>query len=147
MVNMLFKKSTEYALKVLSLMARESQDKFFGTKELSERINVSSTYLSKILQKLQHAGFVTSTTGPGGGFCMGSLTADKKISDVVRALENDELFTSCALGMSVCGHDNPCPLHEKWAIFRNEIQEYMETVTIKDSSENFWPAFDRIAKN
>lgn len=145
---MLFKKSTEYALKVLSIMARESNNKFFGTKELSERIDVSTTYLAKILQKLQHAGFVTSVTGPGGGFSMAPETLNKKLGDVVRMLENDDMFSSCALGMSVCGHENPCPLHEKWAHFRDEIQVYLEKVSIKDSSENFWPAFDRmLAKN
>ena len=124
-------------------MAREPDKKFFGTKELSERIEVSPTYLAKILQKLQHAGFLESITGPGGGFSLAPEARNKKLGDVVKTIESGELFSTCALGMSKCGNNNPCPFHERWAIFREEIQEYLETVSISDAGENFWPAFNK----
>jgi len=141
---MLFKKSTEYALKVLSIMAKEPTNQYFGTRDLSENIDVSLTYLSKILQRLQHAGFVKSVTGPGGGFCLDFDTKKIKLADVVKTLENDEIFNSCALGMAKCGDNNPCPFHEKWALFREEIKDYMESMSISDAAENFWPAYNKV---
>jgi len=141
---MLFKKSTEYAIKVLSLMAKDSQKQFFGTKELAESIQVSVTYLAKILQKLQHAGFVKSITGPGGGFSLAKDAKSIQLIDIIKTLENEELFTSCALGMSECGTGNPCPLHEKWALFREDIKKYLENISVSDTAEDFWPAYNRM---
>lgn len=141
---MLLNKSTEYALKVLSLIRKNHSQKNLLTIEISNLLDIKPAYLSKILQKLQHSGFLKSIPGPGGGFSMEPHMQKKKIIEVVRLFDNEKILTRCILGMSACGDENPCPFHNAWKIFSRELHHYLHSTSIHDLTDNIWPEFNTV---
>jgi len=140
---MVFSKSTEYAIKTLTCIIKSGDGRFYGVKELSEKLEIKSSYLTKVLQRLQHAGFLTSSTGPHGGFALVAGKETAPLAAVIRLMESEELFNGCFLGLSQCGADkNPCPYHKTWSKFKTELLKESETVTLQDAAKRFWPALD-----
>ena len=62
---------------------------FLNSKEISQRLNISPTYLKKIMRKLVVNGLVKANTGIGGGY---KYKSNKKVTlyDIYVAL-NDEV--------------------------------------------------------
>lgn len=138
---MVFTKGTEYAIKALSYMAKHKNQEYFGVRELADFLNVSSTYLAKILQKLVHSGFVKSVTGPGGGFGLNKQAENIRLIDIIDALGDRDFLEHCVLGWSECGDKNPCPFHLTWKDFRVEMKKRLESHSILEVSELFWPEY------
>ena len=46
----------------------KTQDKLLSVKEIAARLEVSANHLSKIMQRLNKAGFIESIKGFNGGF-------------------------------------------------------------------------------
>ena len=53
-----------------------------------------------------------------------------KLSDVVKILDGDSIYTSCGLGLNICDENSPCPLHYKFVEVRNQLKELLETTTL-----------------
>lgn len=122
-------------------MAYNSDDKFFGVKEISENIKVSRTYLSKILQKLVREGFLKSVTGPGGGFALAKPPEKITLIELLRIVDGGQVEFSCILGMGECSDENPCPVHDVWIESRNKLLHQFYHTTVKDAMKKSWPIF------
>lgn len=124
-------KSGEYGLRALLYMAahRESQV-FVNIREMSEELDISFHFLTKILQNLTQKGMLQSYRGPNGG--IGFLIQPEHISlaDLIRALEGDDFFDKCLLGLPGCGERQPCPMHGYWKSIKESLKEEFETTTL-----------------
>ena len=61
-------KTSEYALRAVLFLARESRDIPVPAGDIATGLDVPANYLSKILHTLSRAGVVSSERGPGGGY-------------------------------------------------------------------------------
>lgn len=138
---MVFAKSTEYALKSMAYMAQRPVGKFYGVRELADRLELSTSYLSKILQQLARKGYLTSSTGPGGGFSLAMEAEKIHVMDIFRAVDDGDRLDGCILGWAECGDRNPCPFHAKWKGFKEELKERMTGLSVRDVGRDFWPGF------
>lgn len=139
---MVFTKGTEYALKAMAFMGKHPDQKYFGVKEIAESLNVSPSYLAKILQKLARDGYLRSITGPGGGFGLAPEPDKIRLISILESMDDSEFLTRCVLGWSECGDNNPCPFHRKWKAFRDELNIDLERVSIEEISDLFWPDYN-----
>jgi DNA-binding IscR family transcriptional regulator len=55
-----------------------------------------------------------------------------KIIDIVLALEGDDLFKKCVLGLPNCSDKNPCPVHQNWSIIREQIKQMLSGKTLSE---------------
>ncbi len=140
---MVLTKATEYALKSIVYMAKHPDQEYFGVREMSESLDVSSSYLAKILQKLVRDGFVKSITGPGGGFGLNKKPERIHMMDILESMEDREFLEKCILGWAECGDENPCPFHTKWETFRKELKGHLLSTSVEDVSNLFWPRYNR----
>ena len=62
---------------------------------LAELNDLPAPYLNKQLQALVHAGVLTSTRGPGGGFALARPASEISVLDVVLAIEGEEEAFRC----------------------------------------------------
>src|SRR5574344_732206 len=62
-----FSEATAIALHVMIYIANR-KDTVNTLKDISEHFSISPNHLSKVLQRLVKAGYLTSTKGPKGGF-------------------------------------------------------------------------------
>lgn len=130
-------KSGEYGLRALLYMAahRGSQE-FVSIREMAEELDISFHFLTKILQSLTQKGMLQSYRGPNGG--IGFLTPPENIllSDLIRALEGEDFFDKCLLGLPGCGERQPCPMHNYWKTVKESLKEEFETTTLADLGQS-----------
>ena len=82
-------KSTEQAICIMVMLYLQDRHVFLNSKEISQRLNTSPTYLKKIMRKLVVNDLVKANTGIGGGY---KYKSNKKVTlyDIYVAL-NDEV--------------------------------------------------------
>ena len=45
------------------------------------------------------------------------------IKQLIIATEGDKLFRGCGFGLKQCDENNPCPLHDKYALIRDALNQ------------------------
>lgn len=101
-----------------------------GIKEIAVHINSPEPFLAKILQGLSREGLIQSAKGPNGGFYFDNASLNRPLADIVSAVEGDEIFTGCGLGLTYCSETNPCPLHNEFKKVRNQLTHMLCSTTI-----------------
>lgn len=128
----MFSKACEYGIKSILYIATQSIDgKRVKIVDVANNSGSPEAFTAKILGKLTKAGVVNSYKGAYGGF---EIDAHKmktiKISEIVYAIDGDSIYNGCALGLSECDANDPCPMHEKFYRIRNELKIMLDTTTI-----------------
>jgi Rrf2 family protein len=124
-------KTCKYAIRAtLYLAVNTNETARLGVKDLAEALMVPKHFLAKILQVLTKNEVISSAKGPGGGFFMKAENLGMSVMDVVVGLEKKEIFVGCVLGLPVCSHENPCPLHKSLVHLRDGFYYQLESQTI-----------------
>lgn len=127
-----FKKETEYALRGMVYIQIQNQNgRRPGVAEIAQEISAPFFFTAKIFQRLVKFGFLRSVKGKGGGFFLDHEKNDLPLKEIIIAIEGDELFVGCGFGLKNCDENNPCPLHYKYALIRNEINQLVTNETIQ----------------
>tara|TARA_R110002051_G_scaffold7699_2_gene34167 strand:+ start:484 stop:918 length:435 start_codon:yes stop_codon:yes gene_type:complete len=129
----MFSKSCEYGLRAIIYIAQQSAlDIKVSLSTISEAVNSPQAFTAKVLQQLTRNDIVKSIKGPYGGFVIESNKMNTiKLSDVVKILDGDAIYTSCGLGLKQCNDQSPCPLHFKFVEIRNELKNMLESTTLE----------------
>lgn len=134
----MFSKTTEYGLKAIVFIAQRSlQNEKTGAKEIAQNINAPEAYVAKILQQLVREEIVSSAKGPNGGFYLNNHAIHHlKLCKIVQAMEGEDYFNKCGLGLNKCNALKPCPIHEHYEPIRRQLYQLMEQQTLLDISKN-----------
>jgi Rrf2 family iron-sulfur cluster assembly transcriptional regulator len=99
---------------------------------ISERQQISLSYLEQLFGKLRRHKLVASVRGPGGGYCLAKPLADISVADIIRAVDEPLDATNCG-GMANCGEDkHPCMTHQLWTTLNLRMFEYLSSVTLAE---------------
>lgn len=124
-------KRCEYGLRaVLFLVAQRERRPYIAIREISDALDVSFHFLTKILQALTEGGFLTSYRGPSGGVALAREAHEITVLDLVECLEGPDLFRSCVLGLDGCGSRKPCPLHAEWTVQRKALRDMFSRTSL-----------------
>jgi Rrf2 family nitric oxide-sensitive transcriptional repressor len=86
-------------------------DEGFSTAELAEEFGLSRHHLTKIIQKLAKAGYVTTRRGSGGGATLARPAAEIRLGEIIRLLEEGQPLVECfASSGGDCTIDGRCRL-------------------------------------
>ena len=125
--------SSKYAIKaIIYLGLHSSKSNKILTREMFEEIQVSESYLAKILQELSRHGIVSSAKGRNGGIYLTEDNLNHSLMDIIRVVDGGQAMDSCLLGISNCNMDNPCALHYTIGKGKTEFNEKLRTSIIKD---------------
>jgi Rrf2 family protein len=72
-------------------------------KTLARQLGASGAHLSKVMQRLQKAGILTSVRGPKGGFMLARNPDTVTMLDVYEVIEGPYEIRECLLDKEVCG--------------------------------------------
>ena len=114
------------------MAGRSGEQNFVSIREMSEHLNISFHFLTKILQSLTQAELLISYRGPSGGVAFNRTPDQILLSDVVHVLEGSDFFDTCLLGLPGCGRANPCPMHAFWQEIRGSLKEKFETISLAE---------------
>lgn len=129
---MLFSKSCMYGVRASVKLAGKSEDGFVTIRELSSELGISFYFLTKILQQLTRAEILESYKGPNGGVKLAKPAASISFLDIVDAIDGNCSLQQCALGLPGCGVMKPCPLHEQWAVLRDQMLVMLQSMTLQE---------------
>ncbi len=132
---MIFSKSCVYGLRAMIYLASISREGYVSIKGLSEKLDISFHFLTKILQELTGADLLESMKGPKGGVRLTKSGRCITLKEVVEAIDGPAIFTECVLGLPGCGSEKPCPMHDMWEGTRDEINEIFTTTSLQDMSK------------
>lgn len=124
----MFSRACQYAIRAAVLIALEGRNKRrMSLVEIAERTGSPRAFTAKVLQQLAKAGILESTKGPNGGFDLPPAKAKKvKLSMVVKAIDGDQVYRGCGMGLPYCNPKKPCPLHDHFQEVRDELRDMLE---------------------
>ncbi|PID13858.1 transcriptional regulator [Sporosarcina sp. P34] len=93
---MQFAKSTDYALHALVHLALSEQENKIGIKELADMLDVSESYLSKIMTQLRKDGLVRAVPGVKGGYKLSRSANQITFLDVILSTEGRQAMFNCS---------------------------------------------------
>jgi Rrf2 family protein len=106
-------KSTEYALAAIKHLAQDGGTA--SVRDLSERYNLPSGLLAKVLQRLASAGIVESVQGARGGYSLIRQPDELTFLELCEAVDGRYRFATCESD-GRCEHEEQCtvsgPVHE-----------------------------------
>jgi len=132
---MLLTKKSEYALLSLICIAKSDEPK--NVDVLSRELNISKSFLAKILQNLAKCEIVKSYKGVNGGFVLNKPYGDITILEITTAAEEKmpSVF-ECSPSINACPTDmgSCCTI---WPLLNNlqqKINTFLQDLTLKDIS-------------
>ena len=132
----MFSKTCEYAIRAMIYISQHSKDGGkVGFKEVAKAIAAPESFIAKILQQLSKARLVQSSKGPHGGFYVDESSINKSLADVVRAIDGDQIFSGCGLGLPFCSEINPCPIHDEFKSIRSSIQQMLQSAKVSQFND------------
>lgn len=135
-------KSCEYGLRATLYLASLNHDGYVSIGTISEELGISFPFLTKIFQKLNDAGLLESQRGPKGGVALTKPAQDVTLYDIVVAIDGDDLFGECVLGLPNCGDAEPCPLHDEWTEKRAGVETMFRNATLAELPDVRLTAFE-----
>ncbi|MFT3788778.1 MAG: Rrf2 family transcriptional regulator [Tepidisphaeraceae bacterium] len=129
---MIFTTTTEYAIRGLAELASRSENDPVLLAELVQGTDLPKEFLAKVFQRLVKAGLLNSAKGRGGGFSLARSGSEITMMDVLVALEGQQHFGGCVLGLDRCNDQMPCPQHELYKPVRHRLRDYLQSTTVSD---------------
>lgn len=130
--------TTQYAIRILSYIAKNGSSRLYSAKELSDTLNIPYKFLTKIMMNLVKSDFVESIKGREGGYKLSKSSSEISIYDILNAFKelNDE--KKCILGIGECDGNNKCALHDQWIEPRDLIKKmYLNTTLDQLEGQDF----------
>ena len=129
----MFSKACQYGIRATIYIAEQSLlGKKVSLKDVAKETDSPEAYTSKILQKLAKSKIINSEKGPTGGFLMDEEELKTiKLSTIVAAIDGDDIYSGCGLGLKNCNGKSPCPMHNHFKDVRNQLKIMLESTTIQ----------------
>jgi Rrf2 family transcriptional regulator, iron-sulfur cluster assembly transcription factor len=133
--------SCRYGIRaVIYLASRYPEKSNIGIKEISGDLKLPTPFLAKILQQLAKNKILSSTKGPNGGFSLLKKPEAITIFELVKIIDGEAFFNNCMIHDGTCAkikHSKKlCPVHNDYAIKREELTNIFKSKTIADLSKN-----------
>ena len=128
----MFSKACEYGIKAVIYIAMQSlRSVRVKMGDIVDNIGSPEAFTGKILSLLTKNGIVDSYTGPNGGFEMKQEKLHLiSVADIVKAIDGDEFFSGCVLGLDSCEKEHPCPMHHAVDKIRTNMRTVLHETTV-----------------
>jgi Rrf2 family iron-sulfur cluster assembly transcriptional regulator len=103
---------------------------------ISQRQEISLSYLEQLFGKLRRHKIVESVRGPGGGYTLARKADKITVADIIIAVDEPLDATQCG-GKENChspGHEggSRCMTHELWSTLNAKMVDYLDSVSLQD---------------
>ncbi len=130
---MLLTKASEYAL--LSLILISKEDEPVDVDTLSKKLNISKSFLAKILQSLARQEILISYKGAKGGFRLSREPENISVKDVIEFAEKKApTVFECSSSKTFC-KSNKAETCQIWPFLNTlqlKIDDFLKEISLKD---------------
>lgn len=103
---------------------------YVSLQTVSDELGIGLSHLTEVCQQFNEAGLLTSKRGRGAGIVLTRAPYTISLYDVVVAINGDNLFEECVLGLAGRGEAEPCPLHDHWTDERERMRRTFQDTTL-----------------
>jgi len=104
--------------------------------DISERQEISLSYLEQLFARLRKHGLVTSVRGPGGGYLLGREANSISVGDVISAVDESVDATRCHGSNGGCQSGLRCLTHSLWSDLSIRIEDFLNSITLAELVAN-----------
>ena len=98
--------------------------------DISEREQLSLSYLEQLFARMRRAGLVRGVRGPGGGYRLARLASEISVADVLLAVDQTIDTTQCQ-GREDCDDGERCLTHDLWAELSAQLHEFLDDISVE----------------
>ncbi|MEI7537389.1 MAG: Fe-S cluster assembly transcription factor [Comamonadaceae bacterium] len=99
---------------------------------ISQRQQISLSYLEQLFGKLRRNGLVESTRGPGGGYSLARNPQGITIAEIITSVDEPIDATHCGGKENCLGEGGErCMTHDLWAALNVRMVEFLDSVTLQ----------------
>ena len=98
---------------------------------ISQRQQISLSYLEQLFGKLRRNELVESTRGPGGGYTLARKAADITVTDIITSVDEPIDATQCGGKENCLGESGRCMTHDLWAALNQRMVEFLDSVSLQ----------------
>lgn len=142
---MLLSKACEYGIRAALYLASLDEEGYVPISRISDDLDLSFPFLTKIFQQLNDAGLLESHRGPSGGVALTRSPDSITLYEVIVTIDGEELFTECVLGLPGCGEEKPCPFHDAWVEESERLEEVFRKKTLGEMAREVGSSDIRLA--
>jgi Rrf2 family protein len=124
-------RAADYAVRIMIHLATLPPGSRPNRAALAEAGDIPEHFVSKILQTLTRAGFISSQRGMHGGFALAVPPERITLLDVLEAIEGPTQLNAClAAAGDGCSRKGWCPAHLVWVEAQNAMTRVLRQATI-----------------
>ncbi len=123
-----------YAMVALADLAEANSDRLVSLAEISERQDISQTYLEQLFVKLRRAELVESVRGPGGGYRLARSPEAIRISEVLGAVDEtvSAMHTGAGASGAKSGSKAQSMTNRLWESLSAHVYVYLHQTRLSD---------------
>jgi len=104
-----------------------------SARTLAMRLGVPGELLSKVLQRLQHAGLVSAARGPQGGYRLRRPLASINLREVIEASHGPVAVVDCVDG--TCPQEAHCAIRPQAHGLQGLLDGFLGSLSVRDFAE------------
>jgi Rrf2 family transcriptional regulator, iron-sulfur cluster assembly transcription factor len=98
---------------------------------ISQRQQISLSYLEQLFGKLRRHELVESTRGPGGGYTLARHPSTITVADIILSVDEPIDATQCGGKENCLGEGERCMTHDLWASLNVRMVEFLASVSLQ----------------
>ena len=103
---------------------------------ISQRQNISLSYLEQLFAKLRKASLVKSVRGPGGGYLLNVSAENVTLTQIIEAVDENIDLRRCH-GLKNCLRGKQCLSHHLWCEVSDQIRDFLSTRNLQQVIDDY----------
>jgi len=100
-------------------------------KRISDKYDISESYLEQLFAKLKKNGYIDTVRGPQGGYFLAKEPGEITVGMILRTLEGD-ITTSECVNREVCSRESVCATRVILEKIEKSINDVIDNITLAD---------------
>jgi Rrf2 family iron-sulfur cluster assembly transcriptional regulator len=120
-----------YAVTAMLDLAFHSKSGPVSLAAISERQDISLSYLEQLFAKLRRTKLVASVRGPGGGYILNKEPQFLSVGEIIEAVNENIDATKCH-GKADCLGGERCLTHSLWQNLSDRISDFLNQISLQE---------------
>ncbi len=126
-----------YAVTAMLDLASNESAKPVTLDMISQRQNISLSYLEQLFAKLRKASLVKSVRGPGGGYLLNVNAVDVTLTQIIEAVDENIDLRRCH-GSKDCLRGKQCLSHHSWCEVSDQIRGFLSSRNLQQVIDDYY---------
>ena len=126
-----------YAVTAMLDLASNDSTRPVTLDMISQRQNISLSYLEQLFAKLRKASLVKSIRGPGGGYLLNVDPVDVSLTEIIEAVDENIDLRRCH-GSKNCLRGKQCLSHHLWCEVSDQIRGFLSSRNLQQVMDDYY---------